>query len=213
SYIYAGDSGCPDGGSQSHWALLAPRFGFSYDLTGKGKTVVRGGYGIFYQPPFVEAFNNMVDSAPFSPQFYRFGVDFMDPFRGTRNPFPEEFGPRQPAKDVAFQLPLAAVSYADDWRPARIQSWNVAVEHQLLTSLLLRGAYVGSKGTHLGYNTDLNAARFRPGASGDDIDDRRPYRDFQTIIQDESAANSIYNSFQATVEKRFSRGFSLLANY
>ena len=37
-------------------------------------TTVRGGFGIFYQPPFVEQFNNMVDSAPFSPQFQLFGV-------------------------------------------------------------------------------------------------------------------------------------------
>ena len=212
-YIYAGDAGCPDGGSESHWLQFAPRFGFSYDLTGKGRTVIRGGYGLFYQPPFVESFNNMVDSAPFSPQYYRYGVDFMDPFKGTRNPFPEEYGPRVPPSNVAFQLPMAAVSYSGDWRPAQIQSWNIAVEHQLHSDLLIRGAYVGSKGTHLGYNTNLNAARYVPGASGDDIDARRPYQDFQSVIQDEAAANSLYNSFQVTAEKRFSRGFSVLANY
>jgi hypothetical protein len=212
-YLYAGDSGCPRGGSESHWLQFAPRIGYSYDLTGKGRTVLRGGYGLFYQPPFVESFNNMVDSAPFSPQYYRYGVDFMDPWKGTRNPFPEEYGPRRPPKDVSFQLPIAGVSYALDWRPAQIQSWNVSLEHQLRSDLLLRGAYVGSKGTHLGYNTDLNAARFRPGATGDDIDARRPYQDFQSIIQDQSAANSVYNSLQATVEKRYTRGFSLLANY
>ncbi len=41
NYIYAGDPGCPDGGSASHWLQFAPRFGFSYDVSGKGKTVVR----------------------------------------------------------------------------------------------------------------------------------------------------------------------------
>jgi hypothetical protein len=212
-YLYAGDSGCPDGGSPSHYKLFAPRFGFSYDLTGKGTTVVRGGYGLFYQPPFVEAFNNMVDSAPFSPQFYRYGVEFMDPFRGIRNPFPEEFGPKQPARDVQFELPMAAVSYSEAWTPAQVQSWNLTLEHQLRADLLLRGAYVGSKGTHLGYNVDLNAARYRPGATGDDIDARRPYKEFSSSIQNQASSNSIYNSFQATVEKRYSRGFSILANY
>ncbi len=212
-YIYAGDEGCPAGGSQSHFKLFAPRIGFSYDLTGHGTTVVRGGYGMFYQPPFVEAFNNMVDSAPFSPQFYRYGVDFMDPFKGIRNPFPDEYGPKQPTKDVKFELPMAAVSYSNAWTPGQIQSWNLTLEHQLRPDLLLRGAYVGSKGAHLGYNTDLNAARYAPGASGDDIDARRPYKDFSSAIENQAGSNSIYNSFQATVEKRFSRGFSLLANY
>ncbi len=212
-YLYAGDSGCPEGGSQSHYWLFAPRIGFSYDVTGQGRTVLRGGYGMFYQPPFVEAFNNMVDSAPFSPQFYRYGVAFMNPYEGIRNPFPEEFGPKQPAADSAFQLPMAAVSYSNDWRPAQIQSWNVTLEHQLRPDLLVRGAYVASKGTYLGYNSDLNAALYVPGASEDDIDARRPYQDFTSAIQDEAAANSIYNSFQATVEKRFAKGFSVLANY
>jgi hypothetical protein len=59
----------------------------------------------------------------------------------------------------------------------------------------------------------LNAALYVPGASEDDIDARRPYQDFTSAIQDEAAANSIYNSFQATVEKRFAKGFSVLANY
>ena len=206
NYIYAGDDGCPAGGSQSHYALFAPRFGFSYDLTGEGKTVVRGGYGIFYQPPFVEAFNNMVDSAPFSPQFYLFGTRFVDPFgdAGMRNPFPEEFGPRQPPSDVQFEIPMAAVSYSNEWTPGQIQSWNLTLEHQLLPDLMVRGAYVGSNGTHLGYNTDLNAPRYNSA---------RPYQDFQTAIEDQAAGNSIYNSFQATVEKRFARSFSLLASY
>lgn len=212
-YIYAGDPGCPAGGSQSHYKLFAPRFGFSYDLTGKGTTVVRGGYGMFFQPPFVEAFNNMVDSAPFSPQFYLYGVDFMNPYKGIRNPFPDEFGPKQPSKDAQFELPMAAVSYADSWTPGQVQSWNLTLEHQLRPDLLVRGAYVGSKGAHLGYNTDLNAARYGPGASGDNIDARRPYQSFSSVIEDQAGSNSIYNSLQATVEKRFSRGFSVLANY
>jgi hypothetical protein len=212
-YIYAGDAGCPAGGTQSRWLQFAPRIGFSYDVTGKAKTVVRGGYGLFYQPPFVESFNNMVDSAPFSPQFIRFSVPFMNPFRGITNPFPAQFGPRVPPSDTAFDLPVTGVSYSGDWTPAQTQSWNIAVEHQVRSDTLVRLAYVGSKGTHLGYNTDRNAPPFGPGASVDNIDARRPFQNFATIIEDEAGATSIYNSFQATIEKRFSKGLSLLANY
>jgi hypothetical protein len=75
--------------------------------------------------------------------------------------------------------------------------------------LLARAAYVGSKGTHLGFNTDLNAARFGPG----DIQSRRPFQDFDMITQDVSGGNSIYNSLQVSLDKRFSHGVTLGANY
>ena len=72
---------------------FGPRVGFAYNVGGDGHTTVRGGFGIFYQPPFVEAYNNMVDSAPFSPQVQRFGVNFANPYAGIANPFPAQFAP------------------------------------------------------------------------------------------------------------------------
>jgi hypothetical protein len=77
------------------------------------------------------------------------------------------------------------------------------IERQLVKDLVLRTGYAGSKGTHLGINTDLNA-----GMNG-----VRPNPAFDKIIQDISGANSIYNSFIAAVDKRFSRGFSVGASY
>ena len=67
---------------------LAPRLGFAYNVGGKGKTTIRGGWGIFYQPPFVEAFNNMVDSAPWSPQVSDIGTPFMNPYQERPIRFP-----------------------------------------------------------------------------------------------------------------------------
>ncbi|MBI1786066.1 MAG: TonB-dependent receptor [Acidobacteria bacterium] len=216
-YLYAGDAQCPAGGSQSSWKQLSPRIGFAYSLPGQSKTTLRGGFGLFYQPPFVEAYNNMVDSAPFSPQFFLFGVPFANPYAGLRNVFSSStFFPSQPpppASDVDFEKPVLAVSYAPDWHPARVLSWNLTLERQLRGDLLARAAYVGSKGTHLGFNTDLNPARFGPGANGGNTQDRRPNQDFQTITQDVSGGNSIYNSLQLGLDKRFSRGFTAGLNY
>ncbi len=50
-YLFAGDQNCPDGGSKSSWMDLGPRLGFAYKVGGAGRTIIRGGYGIFYQPP------------------------------------------------------------------------------------------------------------------------------------------------------------------
>src|SRR5262249_1599224 len=56
-YVFAGDPGCPAGGFASSWWQFGPRVGFAYNVRGRGTTTIRGGFGIFYQPPFVEAFN------------------------------------------------------------------------------------------------------------------------------------------------------------
>ncbi len=212
-YLFAGDPGCPDGGSKNAWAQFSPRFGFAYNVSGNSRTIIRGGFGIFYQPPFVEAYNNMVDSAPFSPQIFRYGVPFGNPYAGSRNPFPAEYAPAPPARDIEFQTPVVGVSYASDWKPSQVLSWNLTVERQLRSDVLVRAGYVASKGTHLGYNTDINAPKYFPGAADIDLAKRRPYQGFDLITQNISGGNSIYHSMQLSADKRFSKGFTVGANY
>jgi hypothetical protein len=92
-------------------------------------------------------------------------------------------------------------------------SYNLALEHQISGDILVRAAYVGSKGTHLGFNTDINAARVYPGSFTVDAQSRRPYQQFGQITQNTSGANSVYNSLQLSLDKRFSHGFTVGANY
>ena len=102
--------------------------------------MIRAGAGLFYQPPFLEAFNNMADSAPFSPQVQVFRVPFGNPYASTVNPFPAQFAPSIPASNVAFDLPLSlAVSYERDWKPSRVMNWNFTVERQMAGDVLVRG--------------------------------------------------------------------------
>jgi hypothetical protein len=176
--------------------------------------VIRAGAGLFYQPPFMEQFNNMSDSAPFSPQVQVFRVPFSNPYVSTFNPFPAQFSTSAPASDVAFNTPLSlAVSYSPDWKPSRILNWNLTVERQLAGDILVRGSYVGSKGTHLSYNTDVNAPLPSPTATADNEDARRPYQQFVQLTQNVSGANSNFNALQLSMEKRFSHGFTVSANY
>ena len=213
-YLYEGDPGCPSGGSQPSYWQFAPRIGLAYNVGGKGKTTIRSGFGIFYQPPFVEAYNNMVDSAPWSPQVQIFAVPFDNPYAAYPNPFPAQYAPFIPPSNVQFiKPPGLAVSYTPDWKPGRTMSWNMTVEHQLLNGLLIRAGYVGSKGTHLGYNSDVNAPLPGPGATAGNETQRRPNQNFLEVVQDISGGNSIYNALQVSVEKRFSHGFTVSANY
>jgi hypothetical protein len=213
-YLFAGDKGCPAGGFESSWLQFGPRFGFAYNLGGRGKTTIRGGWGLFYQPPFMEAFNNMVDSAPWSPQYQALHVPLMNPYRGSTNPFPSQFAPLVPSSSVSFADPLSlAVSYQPNWKPAAAMNWNLTLERQFWNQVLLRVGYVASKGTHLSYNTDLNAPLPSPTATADNEQSRRPYQQFEQITQDSSNGNSSYNSLQVVLEKRFSHGVTVSANY
>ncbi len=209
-YIYAGDSGCPDGGSDAHWSQFAPRIGFAYNLGGAGKTTVRGGIGLSYQPPFLEAFNQMNATAPYSPQVslvrsQHQGMTFDDPYgsTGAANPFPAGYGPKIPGPEAEFSLPVVGVSYSKAWSPSQVWTWNLTAERQLGKDVVFRLGYAGSKGTHLSFNTDMNA-----GVNGE-----RPNPDFDIVTQDHSGANSNYNALQLGIEKRMSKGFSLGANY
>lgn len=213
-YLYAGDSSCPAGGFKSSWMQLGPRVGFAYNPGSNSRTTIRGGWGLFYQPPFVEAFNNMSDSAPFSPQYSLFRVPFMNPYAGATNPFPGQYGPKIPASSVPFDLPLSlAVSYEQNWTPSQVMNWNLTVEHQLSKDILFKIGYVASLGRHLAYNTDVNAPLPSPTAAADNEDARRPFQQFGQITQDTAGGNSSYNALQASVEKRFSKGVTVSANY
>ncbi len=210
-YLFAGDAGCPAGGTQSTIAAFSPRLGLAYRLG--SRTSLRGGFGMFYQTPALVHWNNMVDSAPFSPQFILYGVPFDNPYQGITNPFPAQFAPFSPGSDIDFQKPLVGVSYDPGWRPANVMSWNLTLEHQLRDDLLARVAYVASKGTHLSYNTDLNAAVYGAGATTSNTQNRRPNQDFSTVTQNVSGGNSIYNSLQLALDKRFARGLAAGVNY
>jgi outer membrane receptor protein involved in Fe transport len=101
--LYGGkdhDPGCPVGGSEANIWNVAPRVGFAYRLMEDGKTSLRGGYGHFYTPIQASAFNPFTNIAPFAPGFSFSGVSFEDPFGsvGVRDPFPDQYGPRVPAR-------------------------------------------------------------------------------------------------------------------
>lgn len=211
--LYAGDKGCPSGGSLSSIWQFDPRLGASYALS--ARTVVRLGVGMFYQPPFVESFNNMVDTAPFSPQEIIYGTSFADPYgyAGVTDPFPASYAPLQPSSTASFDTPMATVSFQHDWKPARETSWNLTVEHYLTSSLQARVAYVGSQTAHLSYNTDLNPPVYSEEATEDNLQARRTYADFSTSIQDQSNGTSSYHSLQISLNQKSWHGLTYDANY
>jgi hypothetical protein len=120
-----------------------------------------------------------------------------------------------PGKNGAFSLPFAAFVYGPNLRNPYVSSWNLTLERQLGGSWLARASYAGSKGTALASGRDFNSPFPNAAAATSTTNQRRPYASYGLgqVVMMEPAGNSIFNSLQLTAEKRFSHGFTILANY
>ncbi len=213
--VYPGDPGCPAGGYEAEWLNLGPRVGFAYDPFGDGRTSLRAGYGVFYDRPNTISTNSLANQGPFG-TVVRFPGDELnslaDPYAGRQNPFPVD--PFNVPADAAFVLPHNVVSYAEGFDNGTLHSWNLTAEREVMPSWLLRVAYAGSRGVDLAMGRELNPAIFAPGATTATTNQRRPlFPEFGSILMMESTGESSYHSLQATLDKRFSAGFSMLASY
>jgi hypothetical protein len=213
--VYPGDSACPDGGYEASWLDLGPRLGVAYDPFGDGRSSIRAGYGIFYDRPNTISTNSAANQGPFG-TVVSFSGDFtndvLNPYAGRVNPFP--FDPFSVPRDVAFVLPHNMFSYDENLKNGRLQAWNLTLEREIIPTYLVRVAYAGSYGDRLAMLRELNPAIFTPGATTATTSQRRPlFPNFNSIVSVESTGESRYDSLQLTLDKRFARGFSLLANY
>ena len=215
--LFPGDPGVPRWGATASLNNFSPRLGFAYDLTGDGKTSLRGGAGSFYDSIQGGIVNNRaVDLTPFSPQFALTTPPgtFSNPYLGFANPYPAPF---PPPRNAPFPSPVLVVTYdpanGGKQLTPTVYNWNVSLERQLSSTWLLRVAYVGSRSTHLQEAVELNPAVYGPGATASNTDARRRFTGYGSISQGSQDINSIYHSAQFTLQKRLSHGISLLANY
>jgi hypothetical protein len=214
--IFAGDPDFPEAGMNNDMNNFSPRFGFAWaPRIADRPTSVRGGYGMFFLRPFPRLYNNFVESAPFSPTMVLNSVDIRDPYgsSGVRDPFPP-FAPVDLSPTAPFSTPMPYAYFQTDWSVGYLQSWNLTLEQQFAGDVLIRAAYVGNKGTHLQSFRERNAAVYGPGATVGNTNARRPLAPyFASVRMMVDAGNSVYHSMQLTMEKRLSRGFSVLAFY
>jgi hypothetical protein len=179
---------------------FAPRFGFAYLLT--PKTTVRGGYGIFYNSNFTWETSSARGNWPYSVSQSKESMNRDFPDTPLENVFPGTL-------DLATVPPDVQHSMSRHQRVGYMQQWNLNIQRELSTGLVLDVGYVGSKGTKLSAFFNANVARPGPGPVGP----RRPFQNVGGFSEDKSIANSSYNGVTVKLEKRLSSNLNFLANY
>jgi outer membrane receptor protein involved in Fe transport len=196
--VPVGTNGMPRGGYVPDRNNFAPRIGMAWTPGTSAHTVLRGGYGIYYDQSSLAPGEGLY----FSPPYFNFNVYY--PLSATaplmlQNPFPANFPLPTPSSALAFQRNL---------RTPYMQQWNFNIERSLGGSRMFEIGYVGSKGTGLIGARDINQPP--PSAAPYLV---RPVQSFADINLLESNRNSIYHSLQARFEQRLDFGLSVLASY
>ncbi|HTM47322.1 MAG TPA: carboxypeptidase regulatory-like domain-containing protein [Bryobacteraceae bacterium] len=207
--LFTGDKGYENRVIPDNWKNFGPRVGVAWQFL--PKTVMRAAYGIFYDEYFGLFYNRVIQGPPWIDDASLSGVlQFSNPFGSAPVLEPEAYkaGSNYPFRDFS--------TYAgptDRMRAGYIQNWNYVIERELPGSVLLRASYVGSKGTDLVMTKEVNPGIYGPGATAANINQRRPLARIGALALGYSDSNSSYNSMQITVQKRHSKGFSVLGNY
>jgi len=197
---------------------FAPRVAFAYDVTGKGQTVIRGGWGLFYDAFSQDMFlghlpwNCVFCPGPAYPGLGPNALATGAVSGNVINPGDPVYSGYGPEGDFFSVDPKMRTPY--------IQNFNLNVQQQLGNRAVLQVGYVGSKGTKLFQFLDINQPSQAQITAADQACDcinsygvpRAISSNFFYLNQEKSSANSIYHALQASLKVNAWHGLSSQAN-
>jgi hypothetical protein len=183
---------------------FAPRVGLAIQAT--PQWVVRSGFGVFYgRDENLGLASRLVSNLP-----YIVGASFTG---STATPaFQLQNGIPANALSTVGLTPNAnttVYSFPFNFSTPYVEQWNLNVERQLAGNFVAQVGYTGSEAHKLFFPVNVNQAF--PGLGS--VNSRRPYQGVGNITYYAPLVNSTYNAMIAKIERRFSKGLSLLASY
>jgi carboxypeptidase family protein len=178
----------------------APRLGFAWRPFGQ-TTVIRGGYGIFYETEYSDRRVNL----------------FMPPFLLEDSALNDRAAiPRRTLADFYFGAPLGSPNSTIGLTPTYTrlpvgydQHWNFGIQQQIARSMVFDIEYVGNKGSNIQGNNAFNIPE--PGTGG--VQARRPFPRFSGFSYLSSDVSTTYHALQGKLERRLSQGLWFLTSY
>jgi hypothetical protein len=156
--VQCGKDGRPSGCMSGHLFNPAPRIGFAWDPQGSGKTVLRAGYGVFFEHGTADEANtgSLEGASPIV-----LSMTQTRPASWSTIGLDNNGGQSHVYSSTAFPLNVTAIPTKAVW--PYVQQWSLSVERELPGNALASFAYVGSKGTHL--TAELEANQLTPTSS------------------------------------------------
>jgi hypothetical protein len=195
----AGQNGLPRGLVDTQYGLFKPRIGLAWRPTG-GDTVIRAGFGLYYERIQGNDIYNVAPNPPFAQTVTIFNTALSNPGGGG-----------------STLIPANLTVYNPYYPVPRVLQYNLGIQRRLGSGVIANVGYVGSKGTHLSDTININqplpAGAAQVLARTANVNQVRPYPGYGNILQYFNATNSTYNSLQASLRTQQYHGLTLQASY
>jgi hypothetical protein len=205
----AGVSGFPRGNVQNKYDTWEPRIGFAYNLTGDGKTVVRGGFGMFFERVQGNDVYNAALNPPFAYQPAATNVYFSNPNTSALT-----------GATTSQTFPSAITNIKYNYPPPGTADYSFGFQRELAPSVVAVVQYVGTDGWDQNDDRQVNTLPLadlthRQGVANGSANANlyRNFPGFAQINQEENETNFNYNSLQAGIRLENRHGLTTQVAY